>query len=413
MANGARGSEGSSTTSPNTMVTRKLYDVPEEGLAEVLRGWSSRGNLYTALAAVAADDWSEIRWTADDIRRRAHRIWFAELAPLLESWPTSPSEWLERLPAESHRSRRTASAPVAGVDWTATRLRGWPPDQFVIRDRSRIADQVMLRTLRWVIDRLDRIRRDAIRVECSVRDLARQQIEAALSLSQMAPLNHAVALRPSRAELNALRRSGFPWTTLVPVAEALRRDQYPDLMDLARRHIMPDEDLRWRLFHLAVFGIVLKALRTTGAALTSLRPLSASLRPGPHYEVRTSEGEVWDLWFEANAMWAYYGHKSAYSELAVAFARAPAVLGADIALIRPGVMAYLFECKYGDSHYVGRDGYHQINTYLSEATNTLVPCAVGYLVGPDEIVVRQSSTATGSIHINIVGPRHLRDFRLS
>ena len=139
-------------------------EIPWDGLEEVLRGWNGRGQLYEALAAVE-DDLTELQWDRHDIERRARRILLAQLKPDLDRWPTSADAWLHALPAESLRRRRIAEVPYPGTDWIETRSLGWPAEQFVIKERSRVADQVMSRTLRWVLDQLRVIRRDAVAVD--------------------------------------------------------------------------------------------------------------------------------------------------------------------------------------------------------------------------------------------------------
>ncbi|NMO32108.1 hypothetical protein HG826_00540 [Streptomyces sp. GMY01] len=85
-------------------------------------------------------------------------------------------------------------------------------------------------------------------------------------------------------------------------------------------------------------------------------------------------------------------------------------MGADIALVRPGVAAYLFECKFGDAAYVSRDGYHQISTYMAEVKEKISPSVSGYVVGPDEVVVSEAAGLLSGSPVHIVGPRHMEDF---
>ena len=87
-----------------------------------------------------------------------------------------------------------------------------------------------------------------------------------------------------------------------------------DLLTFARQHLLPDDDIRWRLFHLGVLGKLLKVLRSRGASITSLRPLSGAASSGPAYLVEL-DGRCWDLWFEAAAIWDYYGQPSPYQAL--------------------------------------------------------------------------------------------------
>src|SRR4051794_8590880 len=81
-----------------------LPEIPQRGLDEVLRTWSGQGQLWDALAA-AKDPVAEREWSTADIRRRAHRVAFQQLEPLLARWPASRRAWVEALPAVSERRR--------------------------------------------------------------------------------------------------------------------------------------------------------------------------------------------------------------------------------------------------------------------------------------------------------------------
>src|ERR1700691_3095380 len=113
-------------------------DIPLDGLAEVLRGWSGRGQLYGALAEIPDRD-DEIRWQPQDIEGGAQRIQRARLEPLLLNWPANTADWLHALPAQSLRQRRISDPPQTGTDWIRSRMLGWPPEHVVVKERSRVA----------------------------------------------------------------------------------------------------------------------------------------------------------------------------------------------------------------------------------------------------------------------------------
>jgi hypothetical protein len=381
-------------------------EIPWDGLEEVLRGWNGRGQLYEALAAVE-DDLTELHWDRHDIERRARRILLARLEPDLDRWPTSADAWLHALPAESLRRRRMSEVPHPGTDWIETRSLGWPAEQFVIKERSRVADQVMSRTLRWVLDQLRVIRRDAVAVDRSLQNVATTQLRAALSLRTQPPLDATDGLRPSSADVRALQRSGRPWSRLAPVAEKLRTSLTLDLLTFAREQLIPDDDIRWRLFQLAVFGKLLKIMRERGAEIANLRPLSGATSSGPCYSLRLN-GKEWHLWFEAAGIWDHYGYPSPYKELVdTALGHPRASLGVDILLIAPGEAAYAFECKYGTVSYIANKGYIQACAYGHELRNYLTPNVTSYVVGPDPKVTACHELNAGDFTIGIMGPRHL------
>ena len=388
------------------MTTGADADIPLDGLAEVLRGWSGRGQLYEALAAIPESD-TDVAWQQLDLEGRARRILLSQIAPFLEAWPNNAVDWLHALPAQSLRQRRISDTPTTGTDWVETRMLGWPPEQFVVKERSRVADQILSTTLRWTLDQLAVIRQDAIRVERSMRDVARLQLGAALSLRGQPPLDRAEGSRPARSDIGAIARSGWPWTKLAPVADMIVSAQAADLLAFARQHLLPDPSIRWRLFHLAVLGMLLKTLRERGASVTSLRPLSGASLPGPDYVVEL-DGRRWDLWFEAAGIWRYYGQESPYQAMArssLGYAATP--LGPDILMISPGQVAYAFECKYGDPAYIARDGYLQANAYGYELHAHHAPRVTSCVIGPDPRVTREYWRTANDVTIGIIGPRHI------
>lgn len=393
-------------TNSATLPGNDADDIPWEGLGEVLAAWSGQGQLYEALAAVRDDN--DTAWSRRDVMRRAHRVLFAQLAPLIERWPTSRATWVEALPAQSVRSRRLAAGPQAGVDWAATRLQGWPPEQFVVHDRNRVADQTMVRTLRWVVERLSAIHRDAVSVDPSLASIARRQIDIALSLLGIPPVADATSLMPENTEIDVLGRSGPPWTILAPVARVLRTVSTGGLEAFAFRQLIPDESLRWRLFHLGVLGVLLRTLRERGMHVTGLRPLSGSTSDRPNYRV-TAAGQTWDLWFEAAGIWSHYGMPSPYGQLAGrAFNRPTTPLAPDIVLVCVGVAAYAIECKYGTRDYIAHSGYQQVVTYTHELRQ-LAPRVSGLVVGPDPLIVRPALHREADQTIGLIGPRFLHD----
>ncbi|MCR8576708.1 hypothetical protein [Streptomyces sp. Isolate_219] len=385
--------------------------MPEDGLEEVLRGWSSKAELYAALAETK-DDWAKVKWTTQDIQQRAHRVLFAELIERLKSWPTKTGDWLNALPAGSRRDRRISPNPDQGTDWVRSAVRrGWPADEFVVNTRNRIPNQVMASTLRWTIDEIIRIRTDALRVEATLRNEVKQQIKVLSSIESLPPLNSSAGVRPTRQDIKALRMEGAPWTQLAQVAELLVDAETSNLMDFARKHLLPDPGVRWRLFHLGSLGVLLKRLYIAEWELTSWRPLSGTTEGGPNYTAHAPDGGKWDIWFEASKIWEYYKVASPYLDLMEdVFASSAEPVGADLAIIRPGVAGYLFECKFGDAAEVRRKGYHQITTYVAEALRELVPRAEGFVIGPDDVVLKSAVLKLQGAPIHIVGPRHLDSF---
>lgn len=221
---------------------RFSLEIPQGGLEEVLSGWSGQGQLLEALAAVGAPlvDW---KWTRRDVSRRAHRVLFQILTPLITKWPTHVLPWIEALPAQSERVPETTMAPTSGTSWVRTRIEhGWPPSAFAGRTRVRVADTLLLTTLRWVLEYVDLVWKDARALAADLDRGITQQLAASASLLEIEPVASASPIPPSRQDLVGLFSEGFPWTVLSPVALELQRLD-TSVMDYALRLVEPHEDL--------------------------------------------------------------------------------------------------------------------------------------------------------------------------
>ena len=355
--------------------------IPEDGLDEVLRAWNGAGQLLAALAAVEEDEGYEREWTPLDVRRRAHRILFAEIEGFLGRWPTRTSEWLRALPAESYRLREVAPAPVGRVSWPETFRRfRWPPEHFVTKTRRRVPDELLTTAARWTIERLCEVRLDAAAVAPKVDEALIVQLDLATAMLDVPPLDQAVGVRPSATDVRAIARQGWPWTTVAAVADRIRRAE-SSVHEYARRLLMPSGELRPKLFHLAVLGQLLNAVRDRGATIVSVRPL-ARTTSGPAYRIRAGDAS-WDLWFEAGAAWSHYSRASPYLEAAAVLQGQPRPLSPDILLIRVDEAALIVECKYSASaDYVGGRGISQVMAYAVESVTALAPHVVSRVVAP-------------------------------
>lgn len=382
--------------------------VPEAGLSEVLRAWNGKGQLLDALACVA-DDEAERKWSRRDIERRANRVLWERIAPDVAQWPSSVDRWLEALPAETYRETVLAGAPLAGTSWRETRRFGWPPKEFVVRQRHRVADTLLATCLRWTLERSLAVLDDATALEPSLADGVEERVAAAMATLTVPPIATAVPVEPDQADLRSLRAEGRPWTDTARVAARLLDAERSSIEDLAREWIMPASDLRWRLFHLGVLGEVLLAIRQSGGKTTSIRPLSATTA-GPAYVVEDSKGRPWHLWFEAGGTWSYYKRSEPYTEATVGLS-GTGVLGTDLLLIRPDEEAILIECKYsGDAATVGRRGYTQVLAYMAEARTSLAPIVTGAVVCPSGVLAKigRAETAVGTLSILEAG--HIGQF---
>jgi hypothetical protein len=364
-------------------------DLPRHGLDELLRGWTSDGQVFEALGAIASDD-TEVGWSAADARRRAHRVLLDRLQGDIRRLPDSAAGWRAHLPVTVTNERVVAGRPVRPMDWAATARRfGWPPTAFVGNPRSRVLDETTLQVLAWTARKLAKVRDDAATSAPLLVAHVEPQVAAVVAVAND-DLAGTLAARPDRLDVRSLATSGAPWSALAAVAEKLMAAE-TDLEFLTYQLIEPAPELEWRLFHLSVFGEVLAALRALGGRVRWAAPLSASSTSGPQFEVHLG-AERWDLWFEASPALGHYGLVSPYVQ-ATAGVPGSQTIGADVLLCRRGSRALALECKWSSHRsYVGRDGYHQASSYLAEARAGLATDAWSYTVGPAEVVGRATST---------------------
>jgi hypothetical protein len=365
--------------------------IPAAGLSVVLASWIGRGSLFEALS-VPVEEREVRRWTSSDVRVRANRVLLSLLEPALSRWPKRTGEWLDYLPASKRSTRVVEQVPFAGVAWAESRRRfGWPPTAFVGKEAERGADMLAVQALRWCAERLAQIWADSIGAQPDLPFGPTDQLISALRLLELEPLSSASPAIPSRGDLVALRREGAPWGSVASVAQVLvEAERSVDY--LIYRVLMPDEEIRWRLFHLATLGVLLAALREAGCQITSLRPLSPK-SGAPNYEVVSSRGEPYLLWFEASGVWSYLGKPSPFVEATRGIGRARRSNGADLLLLMPDRRALILECKYSwNQDVVARDGYYQAMAYAAEARSRLAEVVMGVAVGPESVVSASSFT---------------------
>jgi len=237
---------------------------------------------------------------------------------------------------------------------------------------------------------------DAFALEPSLAVTVERELEAVSAVLEQEPLRSALAVEPAKNDIAALRHEGRPWTAVAHLATRLRALDHASLGELSNIALMPDEELRWRLFHLAVLGELLALLRELGASIRWLRPLSSSSVGGPTYEIVVN-GVSWDLWFEAGGSWRYYGKTAPYIEVASAVPGAGRSLGSDLMIIRPGSTALIIECKYSvNPSVVGRAGYEQTLSYVTEAATALAADVTGVVVGAGRTVRSLALALTNS-----------------
>jgi hypothetical protein len=250
----------------------------------------------------------------------------------------------------------------------------------VTKSRRRIPDELLTTAVRWTIERLTEIRVDATAVAPKVDAAVLVQLDLAASLLDIPPLDEAVGVRPSSTDVRAIARQGWPWAPVAEVADRIRRAE-SSVHEYARRLLMPSDELRPKLFHLAVLGQLLLALRDRGATIVSLRPL-ARTTSGPAYRIRAGD-VAWDLWFEAGGAWSHYSRPSPYLEATAVLQGQARPLSPDLLLLRVDEAALIVECKYSaTADYVGGRGISQVMAYAVESLTALAPHVVSRVVAP-------------------------------
>ena len=303
-------------------------------------------------------------WTPSDVRRRADRVLLQELLPEIARLPTARTSWLESLPAQSLRTSQLTASPSGRVDWVRTRMGGWPPERFSTTQRRRAPAEILVALLGWCAYELRRLASSAEGVVPGICEPIQGQLSAMQEAVARLGLTDGAAV-PTRTETAGASRAGVPWAGLAAIADSLRMAKRAS-STLSRLALVPDDDLRWRLFHIGCLGLVLHRAKQLGWTATSLRPLG--IGSGPSYKLEKDGRAPRDLWFEAGGMWSYYGVKSPYSVLTAGVSGRAQPLGADLAMREHDGTILLVECKYSsDVSYVTRNGYLQALTYLAEA----------------------------------------------
>lgn len=382
--------------------------IPSDGLAEVLSQWVGRGELFESLAIPPADGLSH--WSAADVQARACRILLERVKPLIARLPNRVDQWLDALPAVRQHQASTTPTPTAGTSWPATRIRfGWPPTAFLGRQAVRHADSLLSTALKWTFERIAQVRESAVKAYPDADEPVRPQISAGLRALGRAPLAMAPGIRPGRHDLMAISRAGSPWGTVSAIAAELGLlDSAPQT--LAGELLMPDPEIRWRLFHLAILGEVLQAARNQGLRVSSRGPL----RPAgskPSFHLSGADDRSWDLWFEASGIWRSLSMRAPYAEAVSGIALRERTLGADLLLAHPEAKSFLIlECKYSSNpDFVARNGYYQAVTYATELASRTGGNITAVGIGPEGIVERSGYTDLQVGRVGICPPSGIPD----
>lgn len=377
--------------------------IPTEGLNEVLRIWSGRGHLLSAIASVADEQLSEIIWNADDVRMRASRILFELLKPHFHRLPTRVASWLDAIPANIRPRKETSDSIFPGVSWTDTYKRfGWPPSSFIGKTKTRGTDLNLVTTAAWTLSNIQELREAALHLSPSADKDIVKQLNSVGDLFNEEPFFSADYFGlPDLSDIKAMRAEGRPWHNLADIAEQIFLI-YRDAKQFALQLLSPDDEIRWRLFHLGILGEVLLGLTSAGCKIRSLRPIRASSTE-PSFQLTSPRGHEWDLWFEGSGIWNFYKVSPPYKAVNKGAKTKGTRLSPDIILTRSPEQALIFECKFYDSNIARmvRDGYLQVSAYVNEVKTCLAANVMGVVIAPatDIPCFGLSNTVSGKVGI--------------
>ena len=372
-------------------------EVPLDGVTYVLSGWSGQGSLYQAFSVLDDPDGIERAWDEKTLRSRAGRILIEHIRADLAKWPQTVDEWLPHLPVASRSRTLVSQTPHGRVDWRETSRRfGWPSRAYVTRLREREIADVTVSTLAWTVKAIDRIVDQAKSAGALAQEVPGLDLPIAAAREALAYTQVPDELpRPNRHDLESLRTSGTPWSNVQPVAAKLVRAE-TDLAWFALQLLAPDPDFRWRLYHLAVLGHVLMALRAEGATIRWQTPMGSGAA-GPNFVARMVDGTTVDVWFEASGSRAHYKQgPSPYRQVMRSVVGSESSIGADVGLFIPSRgHALLLECKFSNyGPYIARNGYHQAAGYALNESDAWKR-TWSYVVGPQERVSAASHVDAG------------------
>ncbi|MEM9454952.1 MAG: hypothetical protein AAGF11_12285 [Myxococcota bacterium] len=259
--------------------------------------------------------------------------------------------------------------------------------------------------MKWTLVELRRIWHLAIKGGTEVDASVRRQMRTIEDVLKLPLLQSIEAEKLTTETRRSMKSEGRPWTWVVAVAEVLRALDAQALEELCQEIIVPDPELRWRLFHLGVLGALLLAIIERGGRVTSTRPIVNS-SSGPVYMVELY-GSSWDLWFEAGGLWKTYNVPSPYPRAMAGLGARLRVRSPDLLLVRPKDRALILECKYSsDSGYVSK-AYEQVTAYANELRTEVVERVVGLTVAPEGVVGRGSGVETKTGRIGIIAATDL------
>jgi len=387
-------------------VSPDLGDIPTRGLVEVLSSWALAGGttsvqaLSAAVGSLPTLD-AEENWSLGDISRRANRIAWEHLRPIVMMLPSTSEEWLDALPAVGVTHAVWSETPQSPVDWAASvrRMGAWPPPQtgqpaYLTRRRSKERHESIVSAMAWGRRQFLTTLAEAESLGASVPPAARSRIEAVPAVATPIP--------PDFAELEALRLLGTPFAELsTAISMMLTLDVDP--LVYARDLLLPNDEFRWRLFHLGCYGEILAEAVDRIGPIASTRPLLAGAqRPTHVLRDGATTNVTYEFWFEASGLWRLNPGPTAHEEVAKAVHGTRGGLVPDICVVRRRGDAIerlaLAEVKYSrNGQYIFGSGYPEALGYGLEAVRHFGIATLSLVTAPDDMITGSGASVEQNV----------------
>ena len=387
-------------------MTPDLGDIPTRGLLEALSSWALAGGMTSVQALRAAVGSlqtldADNDWSPRDIRRRATRMAWEHLRPIVMMLPDSSEEWMDALPAVGVTHAMWSDTPQYPVDWAASvrRMGVWPPPAsrqptYLTRRRSKERHEPIVSAIAWGRTQFLATLAEAESLGAIASRDARDRIEALPAVAAPVP--------PNFAEVEALRLLGKPFAELsaaILTILTLERDPFTYARDL----LLPDNEFRWRLFHLGCYGEILAEAVDRVGPIASTRPLVAGTQRPTHVLRDGVKTDVtYEFWFEASGLWRLRPGPTPHEEVAKAVHGTRGGLIPDICVIRRRddviERLALAEVKYSrNGQYIFGSGYPEALGYGLAAVGHFGVDTLSLVTAPNEMVAGDGASVQQSI----------------
>lgn len=378
----------------------------QAGLHRVFRDWGGLGSLIDSLMSQDSSraDRDLREWSEQDLRARAIQVILLRNRCHIFELPTEIQEWFNQLPRETERETYWSTSPQGRVDWRRTALRGWPPEKFRVKERSRNRDSLLPSIISWTAAQLVEFRAlEKQDPRLSLPTNLSNRVDTMIEVGGL--LGRVDETLPSESELRTVRNLGGIWAPLSIIAEEISSLDTDGAIKYADALIRPDiED---RFFQLNVLGHTLLALENVlSAKASSLRPISGG--NSPVYKI----GDFY-VWWEAAGIWDHLGVRNVRKSMAHR-----ALVNYNSRSDRPDIVLtnkdhiLILECKYSQSSsdpgYIS-SGISQSFFYVAQLSH-LFKSSTALTVGPSDLVTSLGDDFIGGVRVGLSSANNIDHF---